>query len=256
MPALKIEDLYRIKGEVQRARTLDERTRTARITVHMGTCGIASGAAVIAKTLEDLIAVSRREDIVLTTSGCAGICNREPLITVERYNQEPMKYDRVTPETAAVIFKSHVLEGRVPADLVFARGWEQAERDFDGPPPAAAATALHIRQIPFFGLQQLRVMRNRGLIRAENIEEYIAVDGYFGAAKALFQMTPAEIVREVKISGLRGRGGGGFPTGLKWEFAASAAGDIKYVLCNADEGDPGAFMDRCVLESDYPFNVP
>ena len=107
-----------------------------------------------------------------------------------------------------------------------------------------------IRELPFFKMQQLRVMRNRGLIRAERMEEYIARDGYFAAAKALLQMQPDDIIQEVKSSGIRGRGGAGFPTGMKWEFAARSQSDVKYVLCNADEGDPGAFMDRCVLESD------
>ena len=94
------------------------------------------------------------------------------------------------------------------------------------------------------------VMRNKGIIDPEVIDEYIARDGYFGAAKALQEMTPEQIIEEVKTSGLRGRGGAGFPTGLKWEFARKSPGEIKYVLCNADEGDPGAFMDRSVLEAD------
>ena len=119
-----------------------------------------------------------------------------------------------------------------------------------GPDRRQAPAGDHIRQLPFFGRQELRVMRNRGLIRAEKIDEAIARDGYFGAAKALLHMTPDAIIREVKDSGIRGRGGAGFPTGMKWDFAARSAGDVKYVLCNADEGDPGAFMDRCVLESD------
>jgi NADH-quinone oxidoreductase subunit F/NAD(P)H dehydrogenase (quinone)/NADP-reducing hydrogenase subunit HndC len=104
--------------------------------------------------------------------------------------------------------------------------------------------------IPFFAHQMFWVMRNKGRIDPEIIDEYIARDGYFGAAKALKEMTPEQIVAEIKASGLRGRGGAGFPTGLKWEFARKSAGDVKYVLCNADEGDPGAFMDRSILEAD------
>jgi NADH-quinone oxidoreductase subunit F len=107
-----------------------------------------------------------------------------------------------------------------------------------------------MQEIPFFALQELRVLRNRGLIDPERIDEYIARDGYAGMAKALTEMTPDEIVKEMLDSGLRGRGGAGFPTGLKWKFAAQSQSDIKYVLCNADEGDPGAFMDRSVLEAD------
>ncbi|MDO8722397.1 MAG: NADH-quinone oxidoreductase subunit NuoF [Syntrophales bacterium] len=107
-----------------------------------------------------------------------------------------------------------------------------------------------MQEIPFFACQKLRVLRNRGIINPGKIEEYIARDGYFGLAKALTEMTPADIVKEVTASGLRGRGGAGFPTGLKWQFCSQSRGDVKYVLCNADEGDPGAFMDRSVLEAD------
>jgi NADH-quinone oxidoreductase subunit F len=250
MPGLKIEDLYRIKGNHARAAMLNAQDRTTRITVHMGTCGISSGADKILKRLEELTRAAERPDIHITTSGCAGICNREPLITIERHGEEPVKYAELTPEKAETIFKTHVLAGQVPSELAFARGWEQASRDYEGPPCPVADTLPHIRAVPFFGRQQLWVMRNRGLIQAEKIDDYIGMDGYFGAAKALYQMSSEEIVKEVKTSGIRGRGGGGFPTGLKWEFAAKSKSEVKYVLCNADEGDPGAFMDRCVLESD------
>ena len=107
-----------------------------------------------------------------------------------------------------------------------------------------------MQEVPFFALQELRVLKNRGLIDPEKLEEYIARDGYAGMAKALTEMKPEQIVKEILDSGLRGRGGGGFPTGLKWQSAAQSKGDVKYVLCNADEGDPGAFMDRSVLEAD------
>ncbi|RJQ67368.1 MAG: hydrogenase [Desulfobacteraceae bacterium] len=216
----------------------------------MGTCGISSGAEKVRACFAQALVTAKRKDIFITTSGCAGICNREPMVTIERLGEEPVRYADVTEERAAAIFDRHVLNGQIPAEWVYARGWEQFEKDFEGPPLPVAEQRPHIRQIPFFGMQNLRVMRNRGLIQAESVEEYIARDGYFSAAKAIFQLQPGEIIQEVKISGIRGRGGGGFPTGLKWEFAAKSAGDIKYVLCNADEGDPGAFMDRCVLESD------
>ena len=186
----------------------------------------------------------------MTTSGCAGICNREPLVTIEKVGEEPVRYAEVDEEIARRIFREHVLGGKIHPELVFARGWEQKEMDFEGPSSPVAGETHHIREIPFFGMQEPVVMRNRGLIQAEKIEEYIARDGYFAAAKALYQMAPVEIIAEVKKSGIRGRGGAGFPTGVKWDFAASSRGEIKYVLCNADEGDPGAFMDRCVLESD------
>ena len=250
MPRLKIEDLYRIKGEALRSLVLDSEKNRARITVHMGTCGISSGADRVLETLQAELASSGRDDIVITTSGCAGICNREPLITVERVGEEPVKYADVDEQKARQIFREHVLEGRINQDWVFARGWEQKEVEFEGPGTTATEETPHIREVPFFGMQDLVVMKNRGLIQAEKIDEYIGRDGYFAAAKALYQMGPDEIIAEIKTSGIRGRGGAGFPTGMKWGFAASSRGDVKYVLCNADEGDPGAFMDRCVLESD------
>jgi NADH-quinone oxidoreductase subunit F len=250
MPKLKIEDIYRIKGEILRSSELEAEKTSARITVHMGTCGISSGADKVLKTVREELESSGRTDILITSSGCAGICNREPLITVERAGEEAFKYAEVCEERARQIFQRHVLRGRIIPEWVFARGWEQKEKAFEGPPSPTAESVPQIHQIPFFGMQELRVMRNRGLIEAERIEEYMARDGYLAAAKALFQMGSNEIIREIKESGLRGRGGAGFPTGLKWEFAAKAKGDSKYVLCNADEGDPGAFMDRCVLESD------
>jgi len=250
MPQLKIEDLYRIKGEVLRSSVLEPGKASVRITVHMGTCGISSGADKLLKILNEELESSGRKDIVITTSGCAGICNREPLITIERVGEEPIKYAQVSEEKARQIFQGHVLGGEINPEWVFARGWEQAEMDFEGPSFPVTERTSHIREIPFFGMQNLRVMRNRGLIQAEKIDEYIGRDGYFGAAKALYQMEPDEIIQEVKLSGVRGRGGAGFPTGMKWEFAARSRGEVKYVLCNADEGDPGAFMDRCVLESD------
>jgi NADH:ubiquinone oxidoreductase subunit F (NADH-binding) len=116
--------------------------------------------------------------------------------------------------------------------------------------PVSGRIIPRLDDIPFFAHQRLRVLHNKGLIDPEKIEDYIWRDGYTAAAKALLEMSPREIIAEVKASGLRGRGGAGFPTGVKWEFCANSKGDIKYVLCNADEGDPGAFMDRSVMEAD------
>jgi NADH:ubiquinone oxidoreductase subunit F (NADH-binding)/(2Fe-2S) ferredoxin len=250
MPQLKIGDLDRIKSDVLSSSRLEPDKKSTRITVHMGTCGISSGAAKVLKVLNEELDCSERNDILITTSGCAGICNREPLITVERFGEAPIKYAEVNEEKAQQIFHGHVLGGQIVPEWVFVSGWEQEEKDFRGPAFKLAESIMHIRQMPFFGKQELRVMRNRGLIHAESIDEYIARDGYFAAHKALCQMAPDEIIGEVKTSMIRGRGGAGFPTGMKWDFAGKARGDIKYVLCNADEGDPGAFMDRCVLESD------
>jgi len=250
MSKLRLEDLYRIKGQVLRTNLMEPEKKTIRVTVHMGTCGISSGADKVLALLQEELKRSGREDVALTTSGCAGICNQEPLVTVERLNTEAVKYAQVTPDKAREIFQRHVLGGSPIAEWAFARGWEQPEKLFDGGPDPEMGAVPGIASLDFFGRQELRVMRNRGITRADSIDEYIATDGYFAAAKALFQMSSQDIIGEVKSSGIRGRGGAGFPTGLKWQFAAASKSEVKFVLCNADEGDPGAFMDRCVLESD------
>jgi NADH-quinone oxidoreductase subunit F len=144
------------------------------------------------------------------------------------------------------IFKGHILEGKIQYDYALARGKAVNE----DPMVIGSDTIPHVSQIPFFALQKSWVLRNKGLINPEKIEDYIWRDGYQAVTKALLEMTPSEIILEIKTSGLRGRGGGGFPTGIKWEFCATSKGDMKYVLCNADEGDPGAFMDRSVMEAD------
>jgi NADP-reducing hydrogenase subunit HndB len=187
MQRLKIEDLYRIKEETLRGSVLDEKKKSTRITVHMGTCGISSGADKVYKSLQEEIRENERKDIVLTTSGCAGLCNREPLMTIEKIGQEAVRYAELTPERAVAIFKGHVLKGEINPEWVYARGWEQKKMDFEDLSSSHVQETTHIRDIPFFGKQELRVMRNRGLIQAEKIEEYIATDGYFAANKALCQ---------------------------------------------------------------------
>ena len=198
MPALNIEELYQIKGEVLRSWLLESKKQTVRVTVHMGTCGISSGANEVLQAFKESLKASRRKDISVTTSGCAGICNREPLITVERAGEEPVKYAEVTGEKAREIFRKHVLDGEPVSEWVFARGWEQREMDFEGPPSKAVESIPHTRGIPFFGMQSPVVMKNRGLIQGERIEEYIARDGYFALAKALYQMSADEIIKDVK----------------------------------------------------------
>ncbi len=175
-----------------------------------------------------------QEKALVIETGCNGFCAQGPVMVVYPGG---IFYQYLKPDDASEIIEQHIAKGYPIQKLMY------HDQKTGEPIPFR-------EDIPFFSLQESRVLRNKGLIAAESIDEYIGTAGYEAAAKALFQMTPAEIVAEVKTSGLRGRGGAGFPTGLKWEFAASAAGDIKYILCNADEGDPGAFMDRSVLEAD------
>jgi len=250
MSRLTIDNLYKIKEDVIRSSVLEAKKQSTRVIVHMGTCGISSGADNVLNILNEELKSSGKSNILITTSGCAGICNKEPLITVERFGEESIKYADVDEEKASQIFQRHILGGQIIPEWVYARGWEQKDKAFEGSPSPATESITHIGQMPFFSLQELRVMRNRGLIQADKIEEYIGRDGYFAAHKALCHMNSDEIIAEIKTSGIRGRGGAGFPTGMKWDFAARSPKEVKYVLCNADEGDPGAFMDRCVLESD------
>ncbi|MBN1615369.1 MAG: NADH-quinone oxidoreductase subunit NuoF [Deltaproteobacteria bacterium] len=205
------------------------------ILVCGGTGCRASGSQNVKKALlAELINRNLSEEIKVVETGCNGFCAMGPIMVVY---PDGVIYMLVQPEDIPELVEEHLVKGRILERLLYRE-------------PTTEAVIPTMQEIPFFALQELRVLRNRGLIDPEKIEEYIARDGYAGMAKALTEMTPEDIVKEMLASGLRGRGGAGFPTGLKWQFAAQSQGDTKYVLCNADEGDPGAFMDRSVLEAD------
>jgi NADH:ubiquinone oxidoreductase subunit F (NADH-binding)/(2Fe-2S) ferredoxin/NAD-dependent dihydropyrimidine dehydrogenase PreA subunit len=174
------------------------------------------------------------DEIKIIETGCNGFCAVGPVMLVQ---PEGIFYQKLRTKDIPHLVEEHFLKGRPVKKLLYVE-------------PASKETIPNMNEIPFFKHQLFRVMRNKGAIDPEVIDEYIARDGYFGAAKALQEMSPQQIIEEVKTSGLRGRGGAGFPTGVKWDFASKSPGEIKYVLCNADEGDPGAFMDRSVLEAD------
>jgi NADH:ubiquinone oxidoreductase subunit F (NADH-binding)/(2Fe-2S) ferredoxin/NAD-dependent dihydropyrimidine dehydrogenase PreA subunit len=210
-----------------------------KVRTHLMLCGgtgcHASGTKKFAETLQqELERQGLAEEIKIIETGCNGFCAVGPVMLVQ---PEGIFYQKLKAEDVPHLVEEHFLKGRPVKELFYKE-------------PTSKETIPNMAQIPFFANQMFRVMRNKGLIDPEVIEEYIARNGYFGAAKALQELTPEQIIEEVKTSGLRGRGGAGFPTGLKWEFARRSPGDIKYVLCNADEGDPGAFMDRSVLEAD------
>ena len=256
MGRIKIEDLAKIKKHTLAKRELSKKEKKIRITVHMGTCGIASGAQKIMDALTKEIEKEKQKNIAIITSGCMGLCSREPLITVEIFGQEPIIYQYMDKEKMLEVFKKHILEGKVLAVYALARGKEEQIKErikYKGILPDEIVldkTIPGIEEIPFFSNQEIRVLKNRGIIDPEKIEDYIARDGYMGMAKALTEMTQKEIVREILDSGLKGRGGAGFPVGIKWKFAAQTVSKVKYVVCNADEGDPGAYMDRSILEGD------
>jgi NADH-quinone oxidoreductase subunit F len=248
--SLDREGLLAIKARVAAGRVLDREGRFARVTVHMGTCGIASGAQDVLEAIQAARGASCDTGAVqLICTGCIGLCCQEPLITVERQGLEPIIYGRVDPELACHIYREHVRGGKPVIAAALARGTATDQTEPDPHSPLAGLVP-HVRELDFFAMQELWVLRNKGLIDPDEIDEAIWRDAYQGAWRAFVELEAGEIVAEVKESGLRGRGGGGFPTGLKWEFCAASRGGVKYVLCNADEGDPGAFMDRAVLEGD------
>jgi NADH-quinone oxidoreductase subunit F/NAD(P)H dehydrogenase (quinone)/NADP-reducing hydrogenase subunit HndC len=200
-----------------------------------GTGCVANGSLKVKDALEaELIKRNLQNEVKVVLTGCNGFCAKGPVMVVY---PEDIFYQLVKPEDVPHLVEEHFVKGRPVQKFLYT-------------PPTEKKTIPVMNEIPFFKHQVLRALRNRSLIDAEKIEEYIARDGYMAAAKALTEMTPEQIVNEVKKSGLRGRGGAGFLSGLKWELCARVQGDIKYILCNGDEGDPGAFMDRSVMEAD------
>ena len=174
------------------------------------------------------------DEVMIVETGCHGFCEHGPLVIIY---PEGTFYCRVKPEDVEEIVESHLFKGRIVERLLYHE-------------PLTHEQIPSYSEINFYKKQKRLVLEHCGAINPEQIEEYIAVGGYEALAKAVTTMTPQEVIDEVKKSGLRGRGGGGFPTGMKWQFAAISINDRQYVICNADEGDPGAFMDRSVLEGD------
>ncbi len=210
-----------------------------RFRQHLLICGgtgcHAAGSLQVRKALEaEIKNQGLAEEVAVVETGCNGFCAMGPVMVVY---PEGIFYVSLEEKDIPELVEEHLLKGRPVERLMYKE-------------PASKEVIPDMLDIPFFAHQQLIALRNRGLLDAENIDEYIARDGYRALAKALTEMSPQDIVEEVKKSGLRGRGGGGFPTGLKWQFCQGTPGEHKYVLCNADEGDPGAFMDRSILEAD------
>jgi NADH-quinone oxidoreductase subunit F len=205
-----------------------------KVIIGMGTCGLSAGAREVNDSFRRrLEAEPNAADLTMT--GCIGMCYREPLVEI-RDGERRTIYGGVTPALADQIWERHVLADEVLTEHV---AWA-----------AAPGEKTWGTDADFLEPQVRIVLRNCGLINPELLSEYEDRGGYQALRKVLFSMTSAQVIDEVKASGLRGRGGAGFPTGLKWSFAAAQPGPTKYVVCNADEGDPGAFMDRSVLEGD------
>ncbi len=201
------------------------------ITIGTGTCGVAAGAEKVVFEFRRLIEEQKLSNVKIAETGCVGMCYGEVLVEVAT-SRGKVLYSNITPEKAARIIEEHVIGDRPVDEWV-------ALVDYKAGPETG-----------FFERQKRIVMRNCGHIDPLSIDDYIARDGYKAIQKCVQFMTPEQVIDTVAESGLRGRGGAGFPTGQKWKFARASKGDAKFVICNADEGDPGAFMDRSVLEGD------
>jgi len=213
------------------------------IRSHVLICGgtgcTSSGSIAIQDAFESNIeACGLKEEVKIVQTGCFGLCALGPVVIVY---PDGTFYSRVTPEDVKEIVEEHLLKGRKVERLIYSD---------TGADEVVDKTAVALNDTAFYKSQNRVVLRNCGVIDPENIEEYIAMDGYAALGKVLTEMKPEDVIKVISDSGLRGRGGGGFPTGFKWSLCAPNKADQKYVVCNADEGDPGAFMDRSVLEGD------
>jgi NADP-reducing hydrogenase subunit HndC len=207
----------------------------AHVLVCAGAGCISSGCKAVSEALRDeLEALGLLDEVRIVETGCIGTCDLGPVIVVY---PEGTFYQQVKPDDARLIVREHLYKGRIVGSLLYQDPLTQKQiPDYDN--------------IGFFAGQVRIALRNTGVINPQIIEEYIARDGYAALGKVLTEMTPEEVIDEIERSGLRGRGGAGFPTGLKWKLTRRVKGDQKYIVCNADEGDPGAFMDRSILEGD------
>ena len=222
-------------NEAESCSSLAQGTPKIQILICAGTGCKASASQQIS---ENLIKTIKEKDIAdkvdIITTGCFGFCEKGPIIKIIPCNTF---YVHVTPEDTEEIINEHIINGRKVERLLYVD-------------PKTNKTVSDSKHMDFYKKQVRIALRNCGFINPENIEEYIGHGGYLSLAKSILESTPNDVIEQIKKSGLRGRGGGGFPTGLKWEFAAKQKSETKYVVCNADEGDPGAFMDRSIMEGD------
>ena len=188
---------------------------------------LSSGATAVQQALEEAVAEHKlNAEVAVVSTGCMGPCSRGPMVTLQMPGHEDIYYENVTPASARQIVAEHVAAGQPVTDKIM---------------PS---------DLPFFAKQSKMVLANSGLIDPERLEDYVARGGYAALAHALREMTSEEVCAEISKSGLRGRGGAGYPTGLKWDLVRKAPGEKKYIIANGDEGDPGAYMDRTLMESD------
>ena len=226
-------EVFGAGSSIENLKNLKANTTEKHILVCHGTGCTSSKSPKIIENFRNILKEKNIENVKVIQTGCFGLCAKGPIVIIR---PEDVFYAHVKPEDCEEIINTHIVEGKIVERLLC--------QDID------ARTVKQLDELNFYKKQERIALKNCGIIDPENIDEYIAFDGYKALEKVLFEMTPEEVIKEVTDSGLRGRGGAGFPTGKKWEFTRIAKGDQKYVVCNADEGDPGAFMDRSILEGD------
>jgi NADH:ubiquinone oxidoreductase subunit F (NADH-binding)/(2Fe-2S) ferredoxin/Pyruvate/2-oxoacid:ferredoxin oxidoreductase delta subunit len=211
--------------------TADPQRRCIRVCNSTG-CRALGSQSVIARLNETLHEIGMADEIEVIPTGCRGFCERGPHVTI---HPQIISYSRVSPEDASAVVVKTIAQGELIDGLLFVD-------------PVTGKAIVHENEIPFYAKQMRQVLALNGEIDPTRVENYIAHEGYASLSKALTKMKPLDVIEEIKQSGLRGRGGAGFPTGVKWDLCREALGDVKYLICNADEGDPGAFMDRSIME--------
>ena len=208
----------------------------SQVLVCTGTgCSSSGSWNIIKKFNEEIAKAGLEKEVRVINTGCFGLCETGPVVIVY---PEAAFYSHIKVDDVERIVNEHLLKGRIVRDLLYKGSVDESNK------------IRSLDEVDFYKKQKRVALRNCGVINPEDINEYIAFDGYKALAKCLTELSRDDVVDIVKKSGLRGRGGGGFPTGLKWQFAKQPESDVKYVCCNADEGDPGAFMDRSILEGD------
>ncbi len=240
--------LHTRQSDVDTTKATDPMTRTIRrdnvdhpvIFLGTGTCGIGAGALKTLRQVRQWIERNQQNADVVEV-GCIGLCAVEPIMDVQLPGRCRISFQDVTPQSVDVLL-DQIFAGQVPSGCVLGQHRSPDSTPWDG--------VRFLDEHPFFAPQTRWVLANCGIIDPRSIEEYIARGGYVALARTLRSITPQAVIESIEKSGLRGRGGGGFPTGTKWKFARNSEGEQKYLICNADEGDPGAFMDRAVVEGD------
>jgi NADH-quinone oxidoreductase subunit F len=211
----------------------DTELRVSTITISSGTCGEARGSLKVVQAFQKQIESQGLKDkVILKVTGCHGFCEQEPIVVIQ---PEGIFYGKVKPEDVEEIISTTILNNKIVERLLY-------------PDPTTGEKIVYEKDIPFYKKQHRIIFGNNGLIDPTSIEDYIAIGGYSALAKVIRELSPEGVIDIIKHSGLRGRGGAGFPTGRKWEACRRAKGSIKYLICNCDEGDPGAYMDRSLLE--------